>query len=120
MHVSLEWMQGLFQGLALALGMAMLVRRERVHAPLALPRWTGIVAVFFILWVIPYLNACRVSDRWMRDAEFPETVLDIRPVGGFVASRGWGLKTALFGDKFAGYVNDNHIRFGPNNTNDKK
>ena len=243
MHVVLEWLQGLLLGLALALGMALLIRRERVHVSAALPRWTGIVALVFVLWGIPYLNAIRIPDRWMRDAKFPETVLGLHIVGRFVASQGWigwvemlfiplavmmllllirherrpltfvpeswqgrgqllylvflwtfaflsftieisgvlpmwfvtqwfitlhvllctwlmlaapavmhvpkptetgfpwpirrvllagfliagaiscggwGLKRALFGDTFAGYFNANHIRFGPDNTNDKK
>ena len=37
-----------------------------------------------------------------------------------ISFSGWGLKKAMFGDTFAGYFNANHIRFGPENTNDKK
>ncbi len=35
-------------------------------------------------------------------------------------SAGWGFKRAVFGDHFAPYFYMDHIRFGPNNTNDRK
>lgn len=89
MHIALEWLQGLFFGIALALGMTRLVRCQRVLTNAGIPRWTGIAAIFFVLWVIPYLNAIRVPDRWMRDASFPATVQGIHVVGGFVSSQGW-------------------------------
>jgi hypothetical protein len=89
MHVTLEWLQGMFFGMALALGMARMVRCQPIQATVALPRWTGIVAIFFVLWVIPYLNACRVPDRWMRDGNFPASVQGMHAVGGFVPSHGW-------------------------------
>jgi hypothetical protein len=96
-HVILEWLQGLFLGLSLALGMEMLVRHERVHANIATPRWTGVTSLLFVLCVIPYLNACRVPERWMRDGNFPEKVQGFHAVGGFEASRGWiGWVEALF------------------------
>lgn len=33
---------------------------------------------------------------------------------------GWAVKRALYGDSFAGYFYMDHIRFGPNHTNDKR
>jgi len=33
---------------------------------------------------------------------------------------GWALKRRLFGDAFAPHFYMNHIRFGPNNTNDRR
>lgn len=33
---------------------------------------------------------------------------------------GWAVKRALYGDRFGGYFYMDHIRFGPNNTNDKR
>jgi hypothetical protein len=33
---------------------------------------------------------------------------------------GWIWKRWLFGDQYTGYFPTNHIRFGPDNTNDKK
>lgn len=33
---------------------------------------------------------------------------------------GWSVKRALYGDVFGGYFYMDHIRFGPNNTNDKR
>lgn len=88
-HIVLEWLQGLFLGLALALGLALLVRRQRAHSIVPLPGWTGTCALFFVLWILPYLNGCRTPDRWMRDAGFPEAVQGIHMVGGFVSSHGW-------------------------------
>jgi hypothetical protein len=37
-----------------------------------------------------------------------------------ISFAGWGLKRALFGDQFSGQFYMDHIRFGPNNTNDKR
>lgn len=89
MHVVLEWLQGLLLGAALVPGMTRMNRCERVHDDVNLPRWTGVVAIFFVLWCIPYLNAIRIPGRWMRDAEFPATVQGIDLVGGFTESHGW-------------------------------
>jgi hypothetical protein len=36
-----------------------------------------------------------------------------------VCAAGWGVKRALYGDVVAGGFYTDHIRFGPNNTNDK-
>jgi hypothetical protein len=33
---------------------------------------------------------------------------------------GWAFKRAVFGDRFAPHFYTDHIRVGPNNTNDKK
>ncbi len=92
MHVVLEWLQGFFHGVALALGMLLLAGREKIHSQLGLRRWTSTAALLFLLAIIPYLNACRIPVRWRRDAAFPEVVSGLYAVGGFIPSHyfvGW-------------------------------
>jgi hypothetical protein len=233
-HAVMEWIHGLFFGIALTTGIGPLVR----HGPALeswLPKWTGIFASMFVLWIIPHLNFRRSPPLWLRyvkslpqypyglavmnwlDAIFavlgvtllalmilhlrrplavvPESWLGkgqllylvllwsvtlmsfshvvveltpivlaiqwgitinaivctfmllrmpsplpvVKPVPGPVyvgwgrlavvlgllaiigsSLGGWVVKRALFGDAFAGYFYINHIRFGPNNTNDKR
>ncbi len=52
---------------------------------------------------------------------WPSRMLAIGLAAAIVAPvAGWTVKRALYGDKFGGYFYMNHIRFGPNNTNDKR
>lgn len=89
LHVALEWMQGALFGVALALGMARLVRGLPKRAEETPPRWTQTVALTFVLVVMLYLNAIRVPDRWMRDGNFPELVYGLRAAAGLLPSLNW-------------------------------
>jgi hypothetical protein len=99
---------------------------------------------------IPLLNPVNVSMLWLQIANalfctwlvlsrLPEPAVLPSQAGGVTRSgwigrtvawgsllgvlavlAGWSFKRAVFGDRFAPYFYMDHIRFGPNNTNDRK
>ncbi|MFN0168144.1 MAG: hypothetical protein ACKV22_17095 [Bryobacteraceae bacterium] len=89
-HCVMEWIHGLLFGLALAIAMAPLGRRGPTVSSGALPRWTRIFAVFFVLWVIPYLNFRKSPALWRRTLKsLPDTFGGLPVTAGFDPSRGF-------------------------------
>lgn len=75
-HSILEQTTGLFNGLALALAMAMLARRERPASDVPpARRWTEPYAVAFVLVLVTYLNLRKNPRNWVRDGVIPDEVL---------------------------------------------
>ncbi len=89
-HAVMEWWHGLLFGAAVALAMAQLIRRAPALDGRTLPLWTGIFSVFFVLWVIPYLNFRKSPGLWMRNwKSLPEYVHGVAVVGGLAPSKGF-------------------------------
>jgi hypothetical protein len=64
---------------------------------------------------VPPKSADPFYGRWIRNT------IAVGLLGAVAASlAGWGIKRGLYGDRTAGSIYHNHIRFGPNNTNDKR
>jgi hypothetical protein len=89
-HTVMEWIHGLFFGIAVAIAMAQMVRRGPLLNGRSLPAWTGIFSVFFILWVIPYLNFRKSPGLWLKHMKgLPRTVHGISLMAGFAPSKGF-------------------------------
>jgi hypothetical protein len=88
-HTVMEWTHGLFFGVALALAMATLARDEsEVRRPA--PRWTAVFSLFFVLWVIPYLNFSRSPLLWLKQVKtLTPYAYGIPVASGFAPSRGF-------------------------------
>lgn len=75
-HSILEQTTGLFNGLALAVALALLDRREpRQRDDPAIRRWTEPYAVGFVLLLITYLNLRKNPTNWVRDKVLPSEVM---------------------------------------------
>jgi hypothetical protein len=97
-HSVMEQTQGLFLGIALAITMLIVSRRapavnERVDDAVPVRRWTEVLAVFFVLWVLTYLNFRRSPGEWVKEVQGLEAklygiplVADLLPSRGFI---GW-------------------------------
>ncbi len=72
-HSVLEQTTGLFNGIGLAVAMAGLARRTTPSEPgEAEPRpWTELLALGFVLVVIPYLNARKNVNQWIQQRAMP-------------------------------------------------
>ncbi|MCL5744178.1 MAG: hypothetical protein M1541_09675 [Acidobacteria bacterium] len=89
-HSVMEWIHGLFFGIAVAIAMAQMVRRGPVLDGRPLPAWTGIFSLFFLLWVIPYLNFRKSPGLWLKHLKsLPQNVFGIPMVAGFEPSKGF-------------------------------
>jgi hypothetical protein len=89
-HVVMEWIQGLFFGVALAIGMRPLVRRGPELPYAQPPRWTAVFSIFFLLCIVTYMNFRRSPTRWLRFIDtLTEYSYGISNVSGFAPSRGW-------------------------------
>ena len=89
-HAVMEWIHGLFFGIALALAMRQMVRRGPILDRRALPAWTGIFSIFFILWVIPYLNFRKSPGLWLKHLKsLPQNLYGIPLMAGFTPSKGF-------------------------------
>jgi hypothetical protein len=88
-HPVMEWLHGLFFGVALAVAMTPLARRQSEVGRLASP-WTLVFSISFVLWVIPYLNLIKSPLLWLKQVKsLPEYVYGVPVVTGFAPSRGW-------------------------------
>jgi hypothetical protein len=86
----MEWIHGLFFGIALAVGILPLVRRGRELPHLHPPRWTAVFSIFFVLCALTYMNFRRSPTRWLRFIDtLTEYPYGVALVSGFVPSRGW-------------------------------
>ncbi len=89
-HSVMEWIHGLLFGVALAIAMAPLLRRGPAVSSGTIPRWTRIFAVFFVLWVIPYLNFRKSPGLWRRTLKsLPESFGGLPVTAGFDPARGF-------------------------------
>jgi hypothetical protein len=86
----MECIHGAFFGLSLALGIRPLLESTSRRSEIALPRWMSNFAVFFVVWLIPYLNICRSPSNWLKNLEkLTKTPFGIPLVAGLIPSRGW-------------------------------
>ena len=88
-HVIMEWMQGAFFGVAMSVACLPLARRAPQRQADPLPRWTGVFAIFFLLWVIPYYNFAKCPVQWRRNLNLGREVYGLPLVASFVPSKGW-------------------------------
>lgn len=74
-HSILEQTTGLFNGLALAVALAGLVRRGPVlTGETRVRRWTEVYAVGFVLILVTYVNLRKNAAEWVRVQAVPETM----------------------------------------------
>lgn len=65
-HSIMEQTEGALHGLALAVAMALILRRApRVDDETPARRWTDVYAVVFLLWLFPYLNFRKGPADWL-------------------------------------------------------
>lgn len=92
-HSVMEQTQGLFFGIGLAMAMGILAK----HAPQvsnipAMPQWTLVFAIGFVLVLLTYLNYRKATATWVQQVEsLPDRLYGI-PVSAYVRSRftiGW-------------------------------
>ena len=97
-HAVMEWNHGLFFGFALAVALLPLIRRAPAREGLPMPHWMEVGAIFFLVWVIPYLNFAKSPARWLRTLKSPqEHPYGIALASHFLPSRGWiGWMEAFF------------------------
>jgi len=89
-HSVMEWFHGLLFGVALTVALTPLLRRGPGLEERALVRGTEIFSVFFVLWVIPYLNFRKSPLLWLKTVKsLPPEVYGIPVVANFAPSKGW-------------------------------
>ena len=89
-HAVMECIHGAFFGLALAIGMLPLLNSRPNQPEIAMPRWLSHFAIFFVVWMIPYLNIRRSPSTWLKNLEkLPKSPFDVSLVAGLLPSRGW-------------------------------
>jgi hypothetical protein len=91
-HCVMEWLHGLFFGIAAAIAMGPLIRKGPALVHRVSPRWIGMFSMFFLMWIIPYLNSRRSPPRWLQRKfieALPEYSHGIAVVSDFLPSRGW-------------------------------
>lgn len=97
-HAVMEWIHGLFFGVALAVAIVPLIHKGPKLSGSDLPRWTEIFALFFLLWVIPYLNFRKTPSVWLKGLKtLPEAPYGVPLVADLLPSRHWvGYLDALY------------------------
>jgi hypothetical protein len=96
-HATMEFIHGGVLGIALTLGMSEIIRRRGTRTDgepgTVWPSWCGTMSIWFLLWLIPYLNLRKSPQRWARDIPaFPESFFGLHAVSNFLPSRtavGW-------------------------------
>jgi hypothetical protein len=88
-HAILEWSQGLFLGVALALAALPLIQRGPGLEDSPRLRWTRLLSVFVVLWVIPYLDFRITPQQWVQVKVLPAYLGGLAAVSGFLPSRGF-------------------------------
>jgi hypothetical protein len=88
-HAILEWSQGLFLGVALALAALPLIRRGPKLEDDPPRRWTGLLSVFIVLWVIPYQNFRITPRQWVQLKVLSAYLGGLPAVSDFLPSRGF-------------------------------
>jgi hypothetical protein len=90
-HSIMEQSQGFFLGIALAVTMGFLaVRTPKLVDQPPVRRWTEVLSVVFVLWLLPYLNLRRSPGEWTNEVEGLKPVIYGIPVNGdFVFARGF-------------------------------
>jgi hypothetical protein len=100
-HSVMEQTQGLFLGIALAITFARILRRApEVSDLFRIRRWTEVLCVVFILWLLPYINFRLSPEEWVGEVkDLPWKLYGISisskllPERGFI---GWIDMAALF------------------------
>jgi len=90
-HSVMEQTQGLLHGMALAIAMALVLRRApRVSDDPPVRAWTEVYAVVFVMWVLTYLNFRKSPVNWLPYIKsMPDRMYGIWGVGSFLPSRGF-------------------------------
>ncbi len=90
-HSVMEQTQGLLHGVALAVAMLFIIRSApRLSDEPALRKWPDVLAVMFVLWLIPYLNARQSPADWVQQIDgVTEQMYGIWIEAGFRFSRGF-------------------------------
>lgn len=101
-HAVMEWVDGLFFGVALAVAMGPLIRRGPALTGLAMPRWIEVFTLFFLLWVMPYLNFRKTPIVWLKGLKtLPEAPFGVPFVADLLPSKRW-----------VGYLDAIYLLFG--------
>lgn len=101
-HAVMEWVDGLFFGVVLAIAITPLIRRGPVLAGLAMPRWIEIFTLFFLLWVVPYLNFRKTPIVWLKGLKtLPAAPFGVPFVADLLPSKHW-----------VGYLDAIYLLFG--------
>jgi hypothetical protein len=96
-HAILEWSQGLFLGVALALAALPLMQRGPRLEDSPRLRWTRLLSLFVVLWIIPYLNFRITPRQWVQVKVLPAYLGGMAAVSDFLPSRGlFGWTEILF------------------------
>jgi hypothetical protein len=92
-HSVMEQTQGLLHGVALAIAMALILRRApKVTDSPAVRRWTEAYGVVFVMWLLTYLNFRKGPNEWIGDGfvkGMTERMYGIYSVANFLPSRGF-------------------------------
>jgi hypothetical protein len=88
-HAIMEWTQGLFYGVALALAVLPLVWRGPKLDGSPRSRWTALLSAFVVLWVIPYLNFRITPLQWVQNKVVPAYFGHLATVSSFLPSKGF-------------------------------
>jgi hypothetical protein len=88
-HAIMEWTQGLFYGVALALALLPLVRRGPKLDETQSLRWTGLLSAFVVLWVIPYTNFRITPRQWVQLKAVPTYFGQLAAVSDCLSSKGF-------------------------------
>jgi hypothetical protein len=88
-HAILEWSQGLFLGVALALAALPLIQRGPKLEESPRLRWTRLLSLFVVIWVIPYLDFRITPRQWVQVKVLPAYLGGLAAVSDFLLSRGF-------------------------------
>ncbi len=90
-HSVMEQTQGFFLGIAIAIGIGLLIRRapEMIDTP-RIRRWTEVFSVTFVLCLLTYLNFRRSPGEWTKEiATLTPQLYGIHIAADFLPSRGF-------------------------------
>ncbi len=90
-HSVMEQTQGFFLGIALAIGIGLLIHRAPpVHDAPPLRRWTEVFSVTFVLCVLTYLNFRRSPGEWVKEVkDLTPQLYGIHIAADFLPTRGF-------------------------------
>jgi hypothetical protein len=95
-HSVMEQTQGFFLGVALAILFALLIPRspaitdDPTTGPAPIRRWTELLSVVFVLWLLPYLNFRYGPKEWVGEVkDLQSSLYGINIAGNLLPSQGF-------------------------------
>jgi hypothetical protein len=89
-HPIMEWLHGGFFGVAIAIAMLPLMRTTARQSDDSIPLAMQVVALLWLLWIIPYYNFRKCADQWIQAMpNLKEPFQGLHLAGKLVPSSGW-------------------------------